>query len=317
MILVTGATGFVGRRLLQSLESLEIPVRILLRPTRSSPRLPRGHPFEVALASLTDPRGVRAAVAGVETIIHLATAEHEGHRGDLAAADVRGTANLAEAAEQAGAERVFYLSHLGASPSSAYPVLRAKAAAEAHLRRAGVPHLILRCGLLFGPGDHFTTALAQMLSLAPGALPVPGDADVLLHPLWIEDLITSLEWLLEDPAAASGTYEIGGPEHLSLQEVLDLVGTHAGARRSLVHIRPAYLRGLTWASEHLLRVPPATTHFIDYLAMNRTAPLDSIVRLVGLQPKRMKGRLGYLEERRWGWELLQAQFRRQVDGFNR
>ncbi len=269
--------------------------------------------FEVALASLADLRGLRAALSGVEMVIHLASAEQEGRRGNLQAADLLGTENLARAAGEAGVERVLYVSHLGASRSSAYPVLRAKAGAEAHLRQSGLHYIILRSGLLFGPGDHFTTNLAMMLGVAPGFLPIPGDGKMLLHPLWVGDLVTCIEWLLQDPPVDSGTYEVGGPEHLSLQEVIELVSDRTGIRRALLPVRPAYMRGMMWVGERLLPRPPATTHWIDYMAMNRTAPLDSMVRLVGLQPKRMSERLGHLAGRRWGLEFLKLQFRSRTN----
>lgn len=307
MILVTGATGFVGRRLLTGLDEVDMAARILLRPAHHSPRLPKGLRLDVALASLSDPRGLRAAMKGVNTVVHLASAERHGHRGDLQAADVAGTEFLAQAARETGIDRILYLSHLGASPSSAFPLLRAKARAEEHLRRSGVSHIILRVGPLFGAGDRFTTALAKLIRALPFVLPLPGDGSTLLHPLSIDDLVTCIQWLLQDPASEGGTYSIGGPEHLRLRQVVDLVAAASGTARRYLSLRPAYVRGFTWLAERALPNPPITTHTVDYLAMSRTAPLDSLVRLVGLQPRRLAENLGHLQGRRWGLELLRSQ----------
>jgi uncharacterized protein YbjT (DUF2867 family) len=307
MILVTGATGFVGRSLLRSLESSGEAIRILLRPKASSPALPRGSPFEVALASMSDRRGLRAAMVGVDTVIHLASAEAEGGLGDLDTVDVRGTEFIAEAASDAKVERIFYLSHLGASPSSAFPLLRAKALAEEHIRRSGVRHTILRSGLLFGEGDHFLSSLAMLLAISPLLFPIPGDGEVLIHPLWIGDLLTGMDWLLHDPGFSGGTFEIGGPEHFRFHEVVRAVMDHCGSHRILTPLRPPYLRALTWSLERLLPRSPVNTNMIDYLAMNRTAPLDSMARLVGLQPARLIDHLGFLSDGHWFRRLLSAQ----------
>lgn len=307
MILVTGATGFVGRRLLAALDELDLAVRILLRPARRSPRLPKGLRLDVALASLADPRGLRAAMNGVDSVVHLASAERYGHRGDLEAADVRGTEYLAQAAREAGVDRILYLSHLGASPASAFPLLRAKALAEEHLRRSGVPHIVLRTGPLFGAGDRFTTALAKVMGALPFTLPIPGDGTTLVHPLAIDDLVTSIQWLLQDPDPQEGVFPIGGPEHLQLREVIGLVAEASRTSRSLMPLRPAYARWLTWLLERLLPNPPITTHSIDYLAMSRTAPLDSLVRLVGLQPRRLAENLDHLRDQRWALALARSQ----------
>ena len=114
MILITGSTGFIGRALIRQFSSIGYPVRALIRPSPRTPRLPKGVPVEVAVVSLADKRGLRAALRDVDTIIHLASAENQGSRGSLLTADIQGTENLVEAASDAGVDRLVYLSHIGA-----------------------------------------------------------------------------------------------------------------------------------------------------------------------------------------------------------
>ena len=214
MLLVTGGTGFIGRRVLKRLSETDSAVRTLLRPSAVSPNLPRGVAFNVALSSLLDKRGVRAAMIGVDAIIHLAGAEQGGHPVGQLDAEIEGTRVLAEAAADAGVKRILFLSHLGASPTSAYLLQRSKAYAEEHIRRSGVPYTIIRTGIVFGRDDHFTTSLAMMLSALPFIFPLPGEGETLLQPLWVEDLATALLWTIDDPATKGQIYEIGGPEYL-------------------------------------------------------------------------------------------------------
>jgi len=219
MILVTGGTGFVGRSVLRHLSAAGFQVRTLLKPAQRSPRLPAGVSVDVALASLNDPRGIRAALVGVDSIVHLASAERTGNPAALQRTDVDGTRTLAEAGAQAGVRHLVYVSHLGANRESAYPVLRAKAQAEEHLHIAGVPHTILRSAVAFGPGDAFTTWMAMFLAAVPFVFPLPGDGSTTLQPIWVEDLATAIAWVLEDSSRPSGTLEIGGPEYLTVAEV--------------------------------------------------------------------------------------------------
>src|SRR5262245_30071829 len=126
MILITGATGFVGRILLPRLAESGFETRVLLRPSRRTPRLPKRLPVQVALASLEDERGLRTALVDVDTIVHLVGAEWRGLKSNVLTVDAHGTRALIEAAQAAGVSRLLYLSHLGADRASAYPVLKAK-----------------------------------------------------------------------------------------------------------------------------------------------------------------------------------------------
>jgi nucleoside-diphosphate-sugar epimerase len=134
MILVTGATGFIGRALIRQLAEAGHPLRALLRPSPRSPRLPVGVPVQAAVVSLTDAR-----MSDVDVIFHLASAESQGRNANLFAADIQGTLALTQAAAEAGVRRIIYVSHVGASRASGYPAFKAKGIAEEHIRRTISP----------------------------------------------------------------------------------------------------------------------------------------------------------------------------------
>jgi uncharacterized protein YbjT (DUF2867 family) len=245
---------------------------------------------------------------GVDTVLHLASEERHGRRADLWRGDVLGTENLAQAAAEAGVRRFVYLSHLGADRASAFPVLRAKASAEEGLRASGVPYTILRSGIVFGLGDHFTTSLAKMGAIIPVVFPLMGQGEVLLQPLWVDDLTTTLLWMLEEPSTLNRRFDIAGPEQLSLRECVELTFGKTGIRRALVPIGGPYLRLAVWLAERLLPRLPVTMFSMDYAAANRTTDLDSLPRVIGLQPSRMLDRLDYLVGIHWGVEMIRDQF---------
>jgi NADH dehydrogenase len=249
-------------------------------------------------------------MVGVAEVIHLASSEGARATDESLALEAEGARNLGEAASDAGVRRLVFLSHLGADRASAYRTLRAAAIAEEHLRRSGVPTTVLRAAIGYGPGDVFTCSLAMLLAISPFVFPIPGDGRALLQPIWVEDLARCIVWSLEDASLAGATVELGGPEQLTLREVIALVAEAAGARRAVASVRPPYLRALARAMEWALPDSPATTGWIDYLAANRTTDLNSVSRLFRLQPARMERRLDYLRGRHWGWELPRRQLGR-------
>lgn len=297
MILVTGATGFIGRALVRHLTETGQRVRVLLRPSPKSPRLPKGVPVEVAVVSLNDERGLRAALRGVDQVYHLASAATQGRDGSLFTTDIEGTRNLAASAADAGIQRFIFLSHLGADRASAFPVHKSKGIAEEHIRKSGVPHTILRSSIVFGPEDGFTTALADILRYSPGFVPIPGDGRTLLQPLWVEDLVTCLVWTLQNPDTVNQTYEIGGGEYFTLRQIFEILMDVTHTRRLLLPLSPPYMRALVVLLDSVARRLNASTYWIDYVAVNRTCPVDNLPRTFGLMPARFAYRLNYLERK--------------------
>ena len=303
MILVTGATGFVGRALLPRLAEAGLELRCLVRPSRRSPRLPRGIPVQVSIASLADARGLRAALVGVDTLIHLAGAEWHGRRGDVFAVDAAGTRALVEAAREAGVGRIVYLSHLGADRASAYPVLKAKGIAEEFVRQSGLTYTIVRSTLLYGAEDVFLNVVAALVKLGPGLFLMPGDGRISLQPLWVEDLVTCLEWSLSDLTSLNQTIALGGPEFITFGQMVQTVMEVLGVRRLVIPVRPPFLRAGAWLMEQILPRSPLTTRWLDHLAVNRTCELTSVTQHFGLKPARFVNTVDYLRDKKWFMEM--------------
>jgi uncharacterized protein YbjT (DUF2867 family) len=306
MILVTGATGFIGRVLVRQLTETGQQVRVLLRPSPRSPRLPKGVAVEVAVVALNDERGLRAALRGVDQIYHLASAASQGRGGNLLTTDIEGTRTLAQVAKSADIERLIYLSHLGSDRASAFPVHKAKGIAEEHIRKSGVPHTIIRSSVVFGPEDHFTTNLTRLIRLAPGLLPIPGDGRTLLQPLWVEDLVTCLIWTLRNPDMINQTYDIGGGEYFTLRQILETLMSVTHTRRLIVPISPPYMRVLFVTLDAFMPGFNTPTYWLDYVAVNRTCPVENLPRTFGLMPARFAYRLNYLERKPFMQRIQEA-----------
>ena len=294
MILVTGGTGFIGRVLVRHLNEAGLPVRLLIRPTLHSPKLPPNIPVEIATSSLTDMRGLRSAMVDVEVVYHLASSERQGARSDLLQTDIQGTQAISQAAAEAGVKRLFFLSHLGADRGSAYPVFKAKGIAEEHIRKSNLAYTIIRTAIIYGRNDHFTNGLVRLIRSFP-YLFLPDDGAMLLQPLWVEDLATCLVWALYNDDTSNQTYSIGGPEYLPLNQVALTIMQAINLRRRIIHVYPPYLRGVTVIFETIFPGLPTSVYWLDYLATNRTCPLDTTTRVFNLIPGRLVHQLDYLQ----------------------
>jgi NADH dehydrogenase len=312
MILITGGTGFIGNLLIRHLSSLGYPIKLLIRPSKTTPNLPKGLPLDVAVAGFNDEKGLRAAMKDVDIIYHLAGAETQGRQAQLTEVDIQGTQALVRAAAQARISRFFYLSHLGADRASAFPLFKAKAIAEHHIMNSGIPYTIFRSGMVYGEGDHFTTSLAVLMKMSPFFVLLPNEGASLLQPIWIEDLVTVLAWSLDMPETLNQTIEIGGPEYLSLKQICSLILDAIQIKRHFINTSPLFLNVLTELMEMVKPNFPTTVFWMDYLAGNRTTNVDVLPRMFNLLPAKMSQRLGYLEGQAFkkNWRKLRDQRKR-------
>ena len=306
MILVTGGTGFIGRALTRHLVDGGYSVRLLIRPSPNSPSISTNTPVEVAISSLDDERGLRAAMVGVDAVFHLVGAEWRGVHADLVKTDIQSTQEIIRAAIDAGVQRFFYVSHLGSNRASAYPVFKAKAIAEEYIRHSGLDYTILRSGILFGPNDGFSTGIAKLLASVPILFFLPGEGNTLIQPFWVEDLATCLTWTLEDSSTRNQVIEVGGPEYITFRQTVETIMKITGLGKKLITFKPPYLRALTVLLDHIFPNIPISVYWLDYLAANRTCGLDSVPNTFNLIPSRFSQRLEYLNERKWRISLWQA-----------
>ncbi|MBN1267682.1 MAG: NAD(P)H-binding protein [Anaerolineales bacterium] len=297
MILLTGATNFIGRAVLQVLRRADLPVRILLEPSSESPDLPAGVAADVSVASLSDERSVRSALVGISQVIHIGNGYYSSDPEKIWQ-ESKGTRVLAQSAQAASVSRFVYLSHLGADRMSAYPELRAKAEGEGAIRMSGVPFTIVRSGLVYGAGDSFTSILVALIRRVPFVTMLPGNPETLAQPLWVQELAVAVQWILEDEKMADRAIEIGGPEFLSLREMAFLVQQQLRKRSFLLPLSPPVLKFITPLFTPWLLGQDGGEFWIDYFAVNRTTELDAMPRLLGIQPSRMGDCLNYLEHYR-------------------
>jgi NADH dehydrogenase len=254
-------------------------------------------------------------LAGVHTIIHLENAQWWGRQRELERTELAGTRHLIAAARSARIGRVIALSHLGAAPSSAFTLLRIKGQVEELLRNSGLAYTILRAGLVFGPGDAFINHIAMMLKLNPFFFVMPGRGEIVLHPLYIDDLIEAMMRSLNQLDTVDETLAIGGPEYLTFEDLLRTVMRVTNSYRMIVSVAPYLVRWRTTLSGIVSRRTLMTQQWLDILAANRTARLGNVYQYFDFHPRRFEDTLlTYMPQQHYFFPGLRYMFRRRPSG---
>lgn len=323
MILVTGATGFVGRHVVQQLMAQRLPIRCLLQARSRRVSLADTVPWdandpyapELIEGQLLDEEAVFRAVTGVHTIIHLENAQWWGRERDLERIELAGTRSLIVSARSARVARIITLSHLGAAPSAAYTLHRIKGQQEELVRNSGLAYTILRSGVVYGEDDAFINHIGMMLASNPFIFLMPGQGEISLHPLYIDDLVQAIMRSLESLNAIDRTIEIGGAEYITLEDLLLTVMRVTGMYRMIVPLPPYLMRAIIWLYKRVQFRTLMTPQWLDILATNRTAKLATMYEHFGFQPRRFEDTLlNYLPQRSFFWPSVRQTYRPRPRG---
>lgn len=236
MILVTGATGNVGRPLVRRLAASGIPVRALVREPR---RLGDDRVLAaVAIGDLADPRSLRAAVRGVDTVVHLAAAIRDQPNGTIERINGLATYELLQAAADAGVKRFIYFSALGASERSPSRFMRAKALAEQAVECSPLQTVTIRPSVMISVGDHWVQLLLRMAT-GP-VMPISGRGRAVFQPLAAEDAASGVVNLLTReglwPKEEKGGFDFAGPQTLTHADLVRRILRANGVNRMLLPV---------------------------------------------------------------------------------
>ena len=284
MILVSGGTGLVGSAVVKYLRSRGEAVAVL---SRDASRMKAGSSdVEARQGDVRDPDSLRQAMQGVDVVVNAVqfpTSPIEvARRGwTFEEVDYKGTVNQVEAAKAAGVRRFVYVSGVGAGPNAEKHWYRFKYQAEEHLRQSGLEWVIVRPTWIFGPRDHALNRLLGFTKFLP-FLPLFGDGKQDMQPVFVDDVGAVLGEAALRPEAANQLFELGGPEVMSMNDVLKTAMDVAGRRRPILH-QPVVLGKLIGSAVSFLPVPPLSPGAVEFISSPAVADTSNLHQV--LSPK--------------------------------
>ena len=261
-VLVTGGTGFVGPAIVRALADAGHTVRVLERKPGRSAGLPSQ---ESVQGDVNDPASLRSATEGQEVVVHL-VALLAGPPEEFQRVMEQGTRDLVAAATEAGVRRFVLMSALGVDEQTKelVPYYHAKWEMEQTVRDSGIEHVIFRPSFIFGPGGGALQQFGRIAKLAP-VTPIVGPGTQRIQPIWIEDLAAYFAAGVDKPEAAGRTFELGGPDIVTWNELWSLLKSTLGKRRPSIHLPFGLIRIQAAVLEKLPR-PPVTRDQLKMLA---------------------------------------------------
>ncbi len=225
LITIFGGSGFIGRYAARECVKAGYRVRIACRrPGLAGDVRLAGAPgwVDIVQANIRDTDSVQRALQGADAVVNLVGILNESGKQSFQTVQAEGAANIAKAVHEAGIERFIHVSAIGADASSASAYGRTKGEAEAAIRAIMPEAVILRPSIVFGPEDEFFNRFATLARVSP-ALPAIGGGHTKLQPIYAGDVAKAIAAAIETETAKGQTYELGGPNIYTFNEIYDYI----------------------------------------------------------------------------------------------
>ena len=284
MILLTGATGFVGSNLMKELLKQGLQVRCLIRnPDRADALKNAG--AELVKGDITDKDSIAKALEDdkVEAAVHLVGILAETGKATFEAIHTQGTRNMVEACKAKGIKRFIHISALGTKANARSQYHKTKWAAEEIIRASGLGYTIFRPSVMFGKEDKFTNLFAGIIKISPFIM-IPGNGQNKMQPVFVKDLASAMTMTVKDSRHINKVYEIGGPEKLAFDEIIDTVCRVLGKMRLKIHIPIWFMRPGAAIAECILRKPPITRDQLLMLEEDNVTDNNALESVFNIKP---------------------------------
>jgi uncharacterized protein YbjT (DUF2867 family) len=278
VILVTGASGFVGGHVVHELRGRELPVRCLVTDRRKGAKL-AAWGCELVEGDMTKPDTLRTAIAGCATVVHL-VAIRQGREEQFQRVMVDGTRSLLAAARDENVGRFVHMSALGTSEQTKdlVPYYRAKWETEQLVQTSGIPFVLFRPSFVFGADGGILPTFTKLARLTP-VTPIIGSGEQRIQPIWAEDVAAYFAEAVERDDVTQRTFELGGPDVVTWNEFWRRLKRVRGMRRPSVHVPVGVMRVNAMLTERLPGNIPLTRDLLKMLqAGDNVVSNDDAVR---------------------------------------
>ena len=285
MILVSGGTGMVGSAIAKELLRRGEKIAVLGRDAaKIKQRI--GTEVEAREGDVRKPETLAGVFDGIETVINAvqfpgSPVENRGKGFTFEEVDLKGTRHQVDAAKKAGVKRFVYISGVGASKDAEEHWFRFKWEAENYLQHSGLEWVVVRPTWVFGPEDVSLNRFLGLGKMLP-FIPMFGDGEQDMQPVFIDDVGRVAADAAIKPEAANQIFELGGPERMSMNDVVKAALDVQGKKKGLLH-QPAAIGKLIGSLPNLPGLPPLTADAIDFITNPAVADNTAVERV--LAPK--------------------------------
>ncbi len=289
MIVITGASGYVGSHIARQLIEAGEPVRAFVRSLNSTKKEGRLDSLGVEMleGDVTRPETLDPILQGATAVIHTVAIAIEKGGKNYETINYQGTVNVVDAARRAGVRRFINISQLGADSKLPYRFLASKGKAQEYVAQSDLDWTAFRPSVIWGPEDEFANTFAKLVPFSPIIYPIIGDENAKFQPVWVEDVATAVVKSLWDKETFGKEYELGGPEVLTLEEIERRALQAIGAKRIMVRFPMPLLRLIVSLMEKALPNPPVTRSLLELLAVKNVTTDNAIYRFVD-SPRALK-----------------------------
>jgi NADH dehydrogenase len=295
MILVTGATGCIGRAVVERLVSSGHQVKCLFHWEREhlAPRR-----VIITGGDVRNEESLYEAITdggACDTVVHLAYLRRETKQDSFDQVNIGGTHNVIAAMKRASIKRLIVVGCLGAEARSPYPLQRALGKAEEVVRSSGLNFTVLKSAVVYGAGDWLTTWLNGVTTGFPFVMPMPHGGATKLQPIWVGDVAACVERCLNTRSTFRQVVPIGGPQALTLADIAQITMKATDRSRRIVRVPSALTRQV---AAFLSRCRGALSEIeLEALSYNRTTEIGGVHRVFGFAPAKMSTKLAFLDSR--------------------
>jgi NADH dehydrogenase len=290
-IVVVGGTGFIGRNIARALLDDDHNVMVLGRNPGAVSGIPLLSGANAARGDVTDPSSLTGTLEGADAVVMAVTFPNypmELPRKGLTFEryEAEGSRHLLDEAKRAGVRRFLFVSGAGADSKSDKSWYRAKGLAEEAIRASGIDYVIIRPSWIYGPGDKSVNRMVSMVKLSP-IVPRLGVKPQRIQPLYVGDFAEAVRRAFGRDDAWNKTFEIGGPEVLTMKEVVDTIAGVLDKKRIQLPIPLALAKAGT-APLVLLSKPPMTPTGVEFVAQDGLVDMRQTKAILDIHPVTFK-----------------------------